>query len=176
MPDDASDAGPGHATGEPGGPDRETLLRYIERFASVLVAVGFPPMPARVFAALLVTDSGRLTAAELAATLRISRAAVSGGVRYLTQLGLISRQREPGSRRDYYWMPDDVWNQVIRLRDQVMLRWAAMAREGADLLGRDTPAGARLTEHAAYFDFVSKEIPTIIERWEEYRAALPDSR
>jgi predicted transcriptional regulator len=171
--DDASAAGPGQAGEEPEDPDQEALLRYIERFASVLIAVGFPPMPARVFTALLVTDSGRLTAAELAATLRISRAAVSGGVRYLTQLGLISRERKPGSRRDYYWMPDDVWNQVIRLRDQVMIRWGAVAREGADLLGRDTPAGARLAEHAAYFDFVSKELPGVIQRWEEYRASLP---
>ena len=40
-------------------------------------------MPARVFSALLATDSGRLTAAELAERLQISPAAVSGAVRYL---------------------------------------------------------------------------------------------
>jgi predicted transcriptional regulator len=172
VPDDASVAGSGPAGETPNDPDQEAVRRYIERFATVLVAVGFPPMPARVFTALLVADSARLTAAELAGTLQISRAAVSGGVRYLTQVGLISREREPGSRRDYYWMPDDVWNQVIRLRDQVMIRWGAIAREGADLLGRDTRAGARLAEHAEYFDFVSKELPGVIQRWEEYRASL----
>ncbi len=173
MPD--KDSVPHAEPGAAGPEDRdpEALLRFIERFTSVLVAVGFPPMPARVFTALLVTDSGRLTAAELAGTLRISRAAVSGGVRYLTQLGLISRERDPGSRRDYYWMPDDVWNHVIRLRDQVMLRWAAMSREGAELLGPDSPAGARLAEHAEYFDYVVQEIPGIIARWEEHRATLP---
>ena len=42
---------------------------FVERFASVLTESGFPRMPARVFAALLATDSGRLTAAELAAML-----------------------------------------------------------------------------------------------------------
>ena len=57
-------------------------------------------MPARVFAALLATDSGRLTAAELAELLQISPAAVSGAVRYLTQVGMVHREREPGSRRD----------------------------------------------------------------------------
>jgi DNA-binding transcriptional regulator GbsR (MarR family) len=173
VPDEASVPGAERAAAGPKDRDPEALLRFIERFTSVLVAVGFPPMPARVFTALLVTDSGRLTAAELADTLRISRAAVSGGVRYLTQLGLISRERDPGSRRDYYWMPDDIWNQVIRLRDQVMLRWADISREGAELLGPDTPAGARLAEHAEFFDYIVKEIPGVTSRWEEHRATLP---
>ena len=61
------------------GPD-DALFGYIERFAAVLVAAGFPPMSARVFVALLVTDSGRLSAAELAGMLRISPAAVCGAV------------------------------------------------------------------------------------------------
>src|SRR5499427_10427465 len=81
---------------------------FIEKFAAVLVAAGFPPMPARVFVALLVTDSGRLTAADLAEVLRVSPAAVSGAVRYLIQVGLVHKERVPGSRRDYYRMPDDV--------------------------------------------------------------------
>ena len=105
-------------------------------------------MPARVFVALLVTDSGRLTAAELAEVLRISPAAVSGAVRYLIQLGLVHKERVPGSRRDYYRMPGDIWDDMLRLRNQVMSRWAALVREGIDLVGPDTQAGARLAEHA----------------------------
>lgn len=146
------------------------MFGYIERFASVLVAAGFPPMPARVFVALLVTDSRRLTAAELAEVLRVSPAAVSGAVRYLIQLGLVHKERVPGSRRDYYRMPDDVWTDMFKLQDQVMQRWAALVREGIELAGPDTPAGARLAEHATFFDFVSGEMPAILKRWAEYRA------
>jgi predicted transcriptional regulator len=152
------------------GPD-DLRFGYIERFASVLVAAGIPAMPARAFVALLVTDSGRLTAAELAQVLRVSPAAVSGAVRYLIQLGLVHKERVPGSRRDYYRMPDDVWNDMFRLRDQVLQRWAALVREGIELLGPDTPAGARLAGHAAFFDFVSGELPEVIKRWDEYRAS-----
>ena len=151
------------------GPE-DPLFGYLERFSSVLVAAGIPPMPARVFAALLVADSGRLTAAELAGILRVSPAAVSGGVRYLIQLGLVHKERVPGSRRDYYRMPDDVWSDMFRLRDQVMQRWAALVREGIELLGADTPAGARLAEHATFFEFVSRELPEVLKRWDEYRA------
>jgi DNA-binding transcriptional regulator GbsR (MarR family) len=150
---------------------KDLLFGYIERFASVLVAAGIPAMPARVFVALLVTGSGRLTAAELAGMLRVSPAAVSGAVRYLIQIGLVHRERVPGSRRIYYRMPDDVWSDMFRLRDQVMQRWAALVQEGIELLGPDTLAGARLAEHAAFFEFVSRELPEVLKRWDEYRAA-----
>ena len=151
------------------GPE-DPLFGYTERFSAVLVAAGFPPMPARVFVALLVADSGRLSAAELAGMLRISPAAVSGAVRYLIQVGLVHKERVPGSRRDYYRMPDDVWSDLFKLRDQVMQRWAALVREGIELLGPGTPAGQRLAGHAMFFDFVSAEMPEVLKRWDEYRA------
>jgi DNA-binding transcriptional regulator GbsR (MarR family) len=159
---------PGHSD-PPAGP-KDPLFGYVERFSSVLIAAGIPPMPARVFVTLLVADSGRLTAAELAERLQVSPAAVSGGVRYLIQVGLVHKERVPGSRRDYYRMPDDVWSDMFRLRDQVMQRWAGLVREGIDLLGPDTPAGTRLAEHAMFFDFVSRELPEVLKRWDEYRA------
>jgi DNA-binding transcriptional regulator GbsR (MarR family) len=173
VPDEASVAGAGQPGAEPKGPGGEAVLRYIERFASLLISLGIAPMPARVFAALLITDSGRLTAVELAGTLQVSRAAISDGVRYLTQLGLVDREREPGSRRDYYRMPDDVWVKMISLRDQTLVRWSNLLREGIDLIGAGTPAGSRMAEHAAYVEFVSKELPGVVQRWEEYKASRP---
>ena len=160
MPDD-----PGFAT-EPEDP----LFGYIERFAAVLVAAGFPPMPARVFVALLITNAGRMTAAELAGRLRISPAAVSGAVRYLIQVGLVHKERVPGSRRDYYRMPATMWDDLLRLRDQAMSRWAVLVREGIGLVGPDTAAGRRLAEQAAFLEFVSKELGEVIARWQAYRS------
>jgi DNA-binding transcriptional regulator GbsR (MarR family) len=148
---------------------------FIERFSSVLVEAGIPRMPARAFAALLSSDSGRLTAAELAALLRASPAAVSGGVRYLIGVGMARREGEPGSRRHYYRVPDDVWDEVIRLRDRLMARWTAVLRDGIKLLGADTPAGARLADSVRYFEFVSAELPHVLARWQEHKAALDDA-
>jgi DNA-binding transcriptional regulator GbsR (MarR family) len=152
---------------------KDPLFDYIERFAAVLVVAGFPAMPARVFVALQVTDSGRLTAAELAGMLRISPAAVSGAVRYLIQVGLVHKERVPGSRRDYYRTPGNMWDDLLRMRDQVMSRWTALAREGIDLVGPDTPAGGRLAEQAAFLEFVTKELSEVLARWEQYRAGGP---
>ena len=164
-------AGAGQAAAADGR-DREAMLRYIERFAALLISLGVPPMPARVFAALLSTDSGRLTAAELGSILLVSRAAISDGVRYLTQLGLVDREREPGSRRDHYRMPDGVWVKMITLRDQALVRWSGLLREGIGLVGAGTPAGTRMTEHAAFIEFVSKELPGVLQRWEDHKATL----
>src|SRR2546421_7458020 len=158
----------GPAAGVAAGPD-EPLFDYTERFSAVLVAAGFPPMPARVFVALLVADAGRLSAAELAGVLRISPAAVSGAVRYLIQLGLVHKERVPGSRRDYYRMPGSMWDSLIRQRDQVMARWTALVREGIDLVGPDSPAGERLAEQAEFLEFTSKELSGVLDRWERHR-------
>src|SRR5579859_8059430 len=96
---------------------------------------GIPRMPARVFAALQVSDTGRLSAGELARRLQASPAAISGGVRYLVGVGMVSREGEPGSRRHFYQIPDKVWDEVMRLQDQVMSRWMDVMREGVALLG-----------------------------------------
>jgi DNA-binding transcriptional regulator GbsR (MarR family) len=143
----------------------EPLLEYVERFASVLVAAGFPGMSARVLAALHVTDSGRLTAAQLREMLQVSPAAVSGAVRYLTGLGLVQKERVPGSRRDHYRMPADVWEEVVRLQGQVLVRWARVLAEGVEVVGPETPAGERMARHAAFFEFANSRYPLLLEGW-----------
>lgn len=50
--------------------------------------------------ALLTADTSRLTAEELAGLLQVSPAAVSGGVRYLIQVGLVSLGPLPVGARD----------------------------------------------------------------------------
>ena len=54
-----------------------------------------------------------------------------------------------------------------------MSRWSAMVREGIDLVGPDTAAGARMTEQAAFLDFASAELAEVLARWKQYRAGRP---
>jgi DNA-binding transcriptional regulator GbsR (MarR family) len=143
-----------------------SLPEFIEKFAAMLIVAGFPPMSARVFVALLVTDSGRLTAAELGGLLQISPAAVSGAVRYLSGVGLVRKERVPGSRREYYRMPGDVWHQVMQMRTQELTRWATLLKEGIDLVGADSPAGRRMSGHAGFFEFLAAEMPAVMARWD----------
>jgi DNA-binding transcriptional regulator GbsR (MarR family) len=152
--------------------DPEAVSRFVERFATVLVEAGFVRMPARVFVALLASDAGRLTAAELADQLQVSPAAISGAVRYLIPLNLVTRERDPGSRRDHYHVHDDVWYEATMRRDQILHRWEDRLREGIAALGPDTPAGRRLTESLAFIHFLEQELAALQARWEQHLATL----
>jgi len=157
----------------PDPPDRDesAVARFVERFAAALVEAGVPRMPARAFCALLATDSGTLTAAELADRLLVSPAAVSGAMRYLTQLNLVVREREPGSRRDRFRVLHDAWYEASMHREQLLVRWADALREGVRVLGADTPAGARMTETLEFVDFVREQLPLLLASWRDHRAA-----
>ncbi|MFI1382862.1 GbsR/MarR family transcriptional regulator [Embleya sp. NPDC020886] len=149
------------------GPARNEaeVARYIERFASELADAGMQRMAARVFAALLAADSASMTSAELAQSLQISPAAVSSAIAYLSQVRMVHREREPGSRRDRYRLHDELWYETYGERDKLLSRFEVILREGATALGPDTPAGLRAQESAEFFAFLQSEIVEIMERW-----------
>jgi DNA-binding transcriptional regulator GbsR (MarR family) len=145
----------------------QAVRRFIESFSSALVEAGVPQMPALVFVALLATDDDGLTGDELAARLQVSRAAISGAVNYLSPLGLITRERQPGSRRYRYVLQDPTWFELVVRRERVLDRWITTTREGIDALGPSTPAGRRLAESLAFFEFLQREMPAMLTRWRE---------
>ncbi|MFE0450840.1 GbsR/MarR family transcriptional regulator [Streptomyces sp. NPDC058914] len=156
---------------EPVGAERdaEAVSKFVESFAAQLVEAGMARMPARVFAALLSSDEGAMTSAELGEQLRISPAAVSGAVRYLAQTHMVSREREPGSRRERYRVHGDQWYEALTNREAVIKRWESALRDGVTSLGVDTPAGRRMAETLAFFEFVEGEIAAMMERWRVHR-------
>ncbi|MYS91129.1 MULTISPECIES: GbsR/MarR family transcriptional regulator [Streptomyces] len=149
--------------------DAEAVSRFVESFAAQLVEAGLPRMPARVFAALLSSDEGAMTSADLGEQLRISPAAVSGAVRYLAQQHMVSREREPGSRRERYRVHGNQWYEALTNREAVIQRWEGALRDGVTSLGADTPAGRRMAETLAFFEFVEAEIVAMMERWRVHR-------
>jgi hypothetical protein len=152
--------------------EHEQLLRFVERFAMVLTDSGLPRMPARVFAYVLAEDAERYTAAELATGLRISNAAVSGAVRYLVQVGMLTREREPGARSDHYRIFDeDVWGIIFTKRIPVLKMYEEAAAEAATML-RPGPGADRMRESREFFAFVRAEQARMIERWREHRLTL----
>lgn len=148
----------------------DDLARFVERFALLLVDSGVPRMPARVFGALLVAEEGKLTAGALAEMLQVSPAAISGAVRYLAQVGLAVRARDPGERRDHYEVTDDLWYEAYANRDKQLEQWATLMSEGVQIVGTDSRAGARLDQSRQFFDFLRGELPTLMDRWRAYQA------
>lgn len=147
------------------------LHEAVEHLGGALADAGLPRLPARVFAALMATEDGRLTSAELAAVLEVSPAGVSGGVRYLTQLRMIRRERERGSRRDVYVVMDDAWHDMLMQHDQLYAPILAALRGARGTLGESTRAGARMQLSVEFLEFVTRELDGMSERWEQYKAA-----
>jgi len=150
--------------------DDPRLHDVVEHLGGALADAGLPRLPARVFAALMAREDGRLTSADLATLLEVSPAGVSGAVRYLTQLRMIRRERERGSRRDVYVVMDDAWHDMLMQHDQLYapILAALVAARGA--LGASTRAGERMQLSVEFLEFVTREMDGMTTRWEEYKA------
>lgn len=143
-----------------------------ERLGAAFSESGMARMPARVFAAAMVDDDGRMTSAELAEFLEISPASVSGAVRMLTQLGLLRRERERGTRRDVYVVDDDAWYQAVVHRDQLYGPMIHALGVAADQVERGSLAHRRLTLAKEFLIFVQEEFGSILTRWENRKRDL----
>jgi DNA-binding transcriptional regulator GbsR (MarR family) len=148
----------------------EAVRRFIERFALTLAESGMPRMPARVFAAILTVDDGRSTAADLGDLLRVSPAAISGAVRYLTQLRLVRREREPGERRDHYRISSDTWYEAVTRREEMIVRWEQDLADGVKAVGPSSPAGDRLEETRQFFEHFRQALEQAVLDWRALRA------
>ncbi|TDP91861.1 GbsR/MarR family transcriptional regulator [Labedaea rhizosphaerae] len=152
----------------PSTPDPQACREFEARFARMATQTGVPAMMARVLVCLFTTESGSLTAAELVARLRVSPASVSKAVAWLEQRGLLRRERD--GRRERYVVDDHVWHQAWLASMDGMARWAEVTRQGAELLGGDTPAGARLHATSQWLRHVRDDMVEAAEHW---RHALP---
>ncbi|MEU7864388.1 MarR family transcriptional regulator [Nonomuraea sp. NPDC049141] len=149
--------------------------RFLERFAVIMSEVGYPRMAARVLAALLVADDGRRTAAELADLLQVGPSAVSGAVKYLMQVGMVIRERDPRERRDRYRVDQTAWYRAAASSDEVFRRFEEGASDGVEVLGIDTPAGRRMDETRRFFAFLRHEVPQLLHEWNELNAGTGSS-
>ncbi|MFE2426055.1 hypothetical protein ACFXJ5_04755 [Streptomyces sp. NPDC059373] len=68
--------------------------------------------------------------------------------------------------------PPHQWYETFSRRDQVLVRWENTLRAGIEALGPDTPAGQRIAETAAFFEFLQKELVGMMDRWREHKATL----
>lgn len=143
----------------------DAVSDFRERVAGMLIAAGFPRMPARVMMALMVSENG-LTASEVARELGISAAAVSGAVRYLQSLGFVARVPVSGSRRDRYAIVTS-WYAMTMTNVAVYEQVADVAAEGAMTLPKGSAARARVAEMSDFFRFVHSRLGELLAEWEQ---------
>jgi DNA-binding transcriptional ArsR family regulator len=152
--------------------DEEGVRRYVERMAALLAEWGFPRMAGRVLLVMTAAEEESLSAGELGERLGVSPAAISGALRYLTQLRMVVREPVPGSRRDRYKLPNDPWYEVGLGEVPMFTTLNELATAAVGTLGGpDTSAGARMARMRDFYQFMQDEMPNLLARW---KAEHPD--
>ncbi|KPI07722.1 transcriptional regulator, ArsR family [Actinobacteria bacterium OV450] len=146
------------------GRDPAAVEQYATQLAELLAQLGMPRMVGRVLACLYVTDCGSLTAAELVQRLGVSPASVSKAIGYLEGQELVRREREEGGLRERYVVDDDIWYRAMLASAQRNTVLAEFTRNGADLLGTATPAGARMAEASVFLDLAGTDIVRAVQQ------------
>ncbi len=124
-------------------------------------------MAGRVMGLLLVSRPTERAIDELAAELQVSRGAISMATKDLLQLGIIEKTARPRDRRRYYSLKRNLWARLYIDQRTNFSDHLEMAERGLDLLqGKSLEAKRPLIEMAAFFRFVSEQMPEFIARWE----------
>ncbi|WP_069164603.1 GbsR/MarR family transcriptional regulator [Nocardia altamirensis] len=155
---------------QPAEADDAAVREFSEQFIKLLVRTGLPRSSGAVLAELYLADGGSRTAAELVQRLQVSAATVSTAVNQLETQGLIRRERQANSRREHYIVDEHAWVRATLTSAQQVYDLAEIARRGAEMLGVDTPAGARAHNTSHFLEFVGRDMIDSVERWRKMLA------
>ncbi len=146
----------------------EDRASYAEDFGLLFEGFGLPRMVGRVLGVLLISDPPELSAEELAEALQASRGSISSATRSLIGMGLVQRRTKRGERRDYFQMKPGAWEELMRRQLEELSTFRQMAERGLDIANSDSPEARRnLEEMREFYTYWEREMPDVLERWEE---------
>jgi DNA-binding transcriptional ArsR family regulator len=145
------------------GRDPGAVADFEQRLTEALVEMGLPRMLSRVLTCLTTTNSGSMTSAELVRRLGVSAASISKAISYLEDQHLVRRERD--GRREQYIVDDDMWYRATIASGHTNRVLAAAVLDGAEVLGPDTPAGARLADTGRFLEHFTEDLLSRAEYW-----------
>jgi len=90
-------------------------LLDVEEFGRVFEQTGLAPMPARLFALLLIADPPYMEFFAIKEALQASKSAISNAIKELhEQKQLLSYRTFPGDRKRYFYVDFDKWHAAAR--------------------------------------------------------------
>ncbi len=144
------------------------LARYVEQWGMLFEQLGATRVMGKVLGWLLVCDPPHQAAAEIADAVGASISSVSTATRALAQSAFVERIGMPGERSAHFQIRPGMWSQLIRARMGHLAAMRKLAEEGVRLVppGREERT-LRLREVRSYCDFIDRELPALLERWEK---------
>ncbi len=149
------------------------LHHFVEEMGLLMEETGGSRMMGRVMGHLLICDPAEQSASDLADALQASAGSISQTTRQLVAAGLVDRVSLPGDRKTYFRFRDGAYVDQMRSRSSMLTMFREVADRGLALLD-DKPATqrARLRDFRDFYAFMEGQIPGMVARWHEHRAAM----
>ena len=142
---------------------------FVEEAGLVFEQTGLPRMAGRVLGWLLISEPPHQSTDELAEALMASKGSISTTTRHLIKCGLVERINLPGVRRDYFRIQAHTCQYLIirGLIDEIKI-FRQLAERGLELLADKTLLIPKwLVEMLDAYTFLEREVPALLERWEQ---------
>lgn len=148
-------------------------MLYVEKVGLYFEQLTLPRMAGRIFGCLLISESPLVSMGEIVETLQASKSSISTMLRLLIRIELVEQVSLPRERRDHYRIHPDTWTNSLKERLKQAQTFRQLADEGLDVLaGSGRERRRRLEEMRGVYRLLEREIPGLMERWEEERKAL----
>ena len=147
----------------------EKAKGFVERMGAFYEHWGMTRTFGHMFGLLIIADEP-VSLDELAKMLHVSKAAVSQNVRLYRELGFIRRVKRPGDRRDYYEMVTNSLETATERKMGIFYEMVQIADEGIEAISdKDHPGHFRLLEMRAFYEFVAKNMVTLLSDWRQQK-------
>ena len=143
---------------------------FVEEFGLAFERLTLPRMAGRVLGWLMISSTPHQSIDELAEALVASRASISTMTRLLIQIGIIERISLPGVRHDFFRIRHGAVQHLLRQRVKEVTVFRRLAERGLEIQGdKATPTRQWLEEMYDIYTFLERELPALLERWEQER-------
>ena len=144
---------------------------FVEEVGLLADEIGETRMFGRVVGHLLICDPPYQTAQQIAETLDASRGAVSTAIRQLLRAGIIQKHAVPNSRSTHVCIQDHPWPEVLGRYVAFLRIFVGVVEQGLQVMADDAPERRqRLVRLRAFFEYLEREIPPVIDRYDETEA------
>ena len=150
------------------------MKQFIEDMGILYEEMGLPRMAGRIIGWLLMCEPPHQSAEELARIVEASKGSISSMTRLLIQMGMVERIGLPGKRDIYYRIKPGFWSELMKTHLDRLTGLRKLVEHGLDLIdGKAPSASHRLQEMRDFCVFWEKEIPAMMERYDqEHKQAI----
>jgi DNA-binding transcriptional regulator GbsR (MarR family) len=148
------------------------LTRFIESMGMYFESYGIPRIGGRILGLLLVAHEP-LSAEQIAAILKVSRASVSTNFRLLLTSNLAEKVTFPGDRTTYFVFPETGLEKTLVVEIQGITAMKKLAQQGMDALSAEDPAYTRMQQMADWADLLINLYQKALIEWRERRQERP---